>query len=273
MYSVSPQVASLWRSLLSAIIAASGVSVNVIEHNAPLLMSDLWKRADKGAVFMCGLPFSRTEPRPLLIAAPVPLPAAYGGEPRYWSEMVVHAQSPYHSISDTFGSRIAFTMPESQSGYAAALGYLMELNRVGVFEQPLYREIIAPAVTPLGALMAVIQRQAEVAPIDSYCFALLQQTRPDLTSQVRSVAQTKATPIPLLVGSPGHHLALQTAFLEAHRNVATQELMSQLLLKQFVRPQVSHYDAMRIHCDRSLHYWRTHPLATVCHPAFALGST
>ena len=121
MYSVSPAVAALWRELLSALIAQAGVSASVIEHAEPAPLDELWKRRDMGAVFMCGLPFSRTEPRPVLLAAPVPSPPEFAGQPRYWSELVVRADSGFRTVEDTFGGRIAFTVPGSQSGCVAAL--------------------------------------------------------------------------------------------------------------------------------------------------------
>jgi len=36
---------------------------------------------------------------------------------------------------------------------------------------PLYGEVITPKITPLGAMSAVIEGAADVAPIDSYAFA------------------------------------------------------------------------------------------------------
>ena len=62
------------------------------------------------AVFMCGLPFSRSDPRPELIAAPVPSPPDFRGLPQYWSAMVVRKDSPHQIIQDTFGGRIALTV-------------------------------------------------------------------------------------------------------------------------------------------------------------------
>ena len=58
---------------------------------------------------MCGLPYSRAEPRPALVAAPVPSPADFHGQPLYWSELVVRADSGFELIEDTFGHRMAFT--------------------------------------------------------------------------------------------------------------------------------------------------------------------
>src|SRR6266852_3649606 len=123
MYSVSPQAGTVWRELLLAIAAQAGVPVAVVDHPAPVPLEDLWSRTDQAAVFMCGLPYSRKVPQPVLIAAPVPSPAEFQGAPHYWSDFVVRKDSAFHRVQDAVGKRIAFTVPGSQSGCVAALSY------------------------------------------------------------------------------------------------------------------------------------------------------
>jgi hypothetical protein len=264
MYSVSPEAAALWRRLLTALIEYAGLDIQLLEHGAPQPISDLWQRRDMAAVFMCGLPFSLSDPRPELIAAPVPRPADFHGLPQYWSEMVVRQDSGYRSIGDSFGARIALTVPDSQSGCLAALGYLMTVAD----RFPLYREVITPRITPLGAMSAVIDGAAEVAPVDSYAYCLLQKFRPDLTSQLRIIARTAPTPIPPLIASTSGLDALQRVFLEAHRIAAIAPLMTDLLLERFVRPDPHTYDALRVNFEAAGRFWREHRLAAVMHPAF-----
>ncbi len=292
MYSVSPLVAGLWRTLLSAVIAEAGVAVTLIEHAAPAPLEALWSRTDQGAVFMCGLPFSRAQPQPTLIAAPVPSPAEFGGQAQYWSDFVVRADSAFGTVEETFGKRIALTVRESQSGYAAALSYFMSAKRASrsAPTQPLFAEVIAPTITPLGALSAVIEGAADIAPLDSYAFRLLRVHRPDLTSRVRVVGRTVPTPIPPLVASPHEPPpvasailqsqilqrqrdldALQSAFLDAHRTVAARSSMKALLLDRFVRPEAAAYAVLRERFAAATRYWSEHPFAAVTHPGFALG--
>jgi hypothetical protein len=265
MYSVSPGVAGLWRRLLGAVIEHAGMDIQLLEHTEPAPIDELWQRSDKAAVFMCGLPFSRSDPRPELIAAPVPSPREFGGLPQYWSELVVRKDSAFQSIEDTLGGRIALTVPDSQSGCLAALYYLMKVRD----KFPLYREVITPQITPLGALSAVIEGAADVAPIDSYAYCLLQKYRWDLTSKIRIVGRTDPTPIPPLVASRPGFEALQTAFLEAHRIGTIAPLMAGLLLERFVRPDPASYDALRLNFETATRYWREHSLAATVHPAFA----
>jgi ABC-type phosphate/phosphonate transport system substrate-binding protein len=264
MYSVSLEAAALWRGLLAAVIAHAGLDIELLEHTEPAPIKELWQRPDKAAVFMCGLPFSLSHPRPELIAAPVPAPPDFHGLPQYWSEMVVRDDSAFRSIEDTFGTRIALTVPDSQSGCLAALHYLM----TAADRFPPYGEVITPRVTPLGAMSAVIDGAAEVAPIDSYAYCLLQKYRPDLTSRLRVIARTVPTPIPPLVASGRGFETLQAAFLEAHRIASIAPLMAALLLERFVRPDPRSYDALQSNFEAATQYWKEHRLAATIHPAF-----
>jgi ABC-type phosphate/phosphonate transport system substrate-binding protein len=274
MYAVGAQAAELWRALLSAVTAQAGLNVEVIEHAPPACLDDLWRRTDMAAVFMCGLPYSRADPKPTLIAAPVPAAAEFAGLPKYWSELVVRSDSPFYDLESTLGGTICLTAPNSQSGYAAALQYLMAVDAARAAKagarSPLYREIAAPAVTPLGAVTAVVSGAADVAPIDAYAYRLLQKYRGDLTSKLRTVARTARTPIPPLVASIEGATGLRTAFTAAHRDPALKVLLAGLELSHFVTPDPRDYDALRISFESATAYWREHPLAEIVHPAFVV---
>jgi ABC-type phosphate/phosphonate transport system substrate-binding protein len=265
MYSVSPEAAGLWRSLLAAVIEHASLDIQLLEHSHPEPIDELWLRRDLAGVFMCGLPYSRSLPRPEIIAAPVPSPPDFRGLPQYWSEMVVRKDSPFQRIEDTFGGRIALTVPASQSGCLAALCYLATAGD----RFPLYREVIAPQVTPLGAISAVIGGAAEVAPVDAYAYSLLRKFRWDLTSRVRVVGRTARTPIPPLVGWEGGFDRLRAAFLEAHQIASMKVLMDDLLLEGFAVPDPNSYDALRSNAEDAGRFWTEHRFAAAVDPAFA----
>lgn len=216
---------------------------------------------------MCGLPFSRAEPQPVLVAAPVPSSREFQGQPQYWSDFVVRADSAYRTLEDTFGARIAFTVPDSQSGCLAALSHFMSLAPRAT---PLYREVIAPTITPQGNVTAVVEDRADVAPIDAYALRLLRAYRPDLTARIRVVAKTASTPIPPLIASQALP-ALQAAFLEAHQIDSIKPLMGKLLLQGFARPDPGAYGVLKKRCVAAMEYWRAHPIAASVHPAFRHG--
>jgi ABC-type phosphate/phosphonate transport system substrate-binding protein len=270
MYSVTPEVGALWRRLLAAVLCPLEMGgeprVEIVDHPPPAPIAELWARPDKAAVFMCGLPQSLASPRPALVAAPVPSPAAYRDRACYWTDLVVRADSGFETLEQTFGHRLALTSPESQSGYAAPLHELMA--HAGA--RPLYREVVAPVFTPMGALRAVIDGHADVAPLDSYALALMRRHAPDLVAQVRVVASTEPTAIPALVASGSASPAIVAAFLGANRNADSRALMEPLLLTRFERPEPAGYDALRQRFETMRAFWRSHPLAETLHPTFAL---
>src|SRR5438445_7850828 len=98
MYSVNAEAGAAWRELLSGIIAHSGVSATVIDYPPPAPLEDLWSRTDQAAVFMCGLPYSRAQPQPGLIGAPIPSPAEFHSAPHYWSDFVVRKDSALRTV-------------------------------------------------------------------------------------------------------------------------------------------------------------------------------
>jgi ABC-type phosphate/phosphonate transport system substrate-binding protein len=264
MYGVTAAAAQAWHDLLSQLARRARLPLEIIEHAAPAPISELWARRDMGAVFMCGLPFSRMQPRPYLLAAPVPSPVEFRAAPIYWSEFVVRSDSPYRAVSDTCGGRIAFTSPESQSGFAAPLQYLRQLGG----KRPLYAEIIAPQITPQGALAAVIEHRADVAAIDAYSLCLQRRFSPELSAGIRVLARTEPRPIaPLVASTPLESLA--QAFEQAHQDAALQPLLQNLCLQRFVRPDPERYQALRQEFEATLAYWRAQPLAGSAHPEFA----
>jgi hypothetical protein len=263
MYAVSVAAAEAWRELLSHLARRARLPLQVIEFPAPAPIAALWAQPRKGAVFMCGLPFTRSDPSPYPLAVPVPSPAEFRGLPLYWSEFVVHSDSPHLTLSDTFGGRIAFTSNESQSGFAAPLRHLSKARGA----RPLFREVIAPQVTPQGALAAVAEGRADVAAIDAYSLQLLRRYAPELVANSRVVARTEPRPMPLLVSSEPMP-ALSRAFLEAHADPALHPAMADLRLSRFVRPDPSDYRQLQTEYQDALAYWCRHELAAVVHPEF-----
>lgn len=254
MYSVSPAVATAWKDLLRWVVARAGVDWEVIDHAAPAPLGELWDRSDLGCVFMCGLPFTQRKPQPRLIAAPVPSPARYLNKPIYFTDLIVRADAPFERLEDTFGKRLAYTVEDSQSGYHAVRNHLLAYRTP---ERPrLYARTVGPLVTPRRVLEAIIAGDADVGPLDSYAHDLLRKHEPALANQVRTIATTRATPIPLLVAAAGTDDAViervRAALLavkDAPELAATRDA---LLLAGFAVPQPGDYDVLPAAIDAAV---------------------
>lgn len=198
MYSVAPGALAAWKRLFGLVAGKSGVPLTIIEHAFPALLNDLWRRDDLACTFMCGWPWLRLGLGHQIVAAPVPKAEWTGGRPVYRTHFVVHRDSPFQRLEDTFGHRFAFTIDDSHSGYNAPRRHLMDY-RTG--SAPLFAEIIGPLTTPRRMLEAIADGRTDVGPLDSFAYGLLQRHEPALAEKTRVVASTAPVPIPALMAS------------------------------------------------------------------------
>ena len=235
MYASAPSLSAAWRRFLEWVTARSGVAMDVIEHAHPALLDDLWAREDMACVFMCGYPWALRERRPRLLAAPVPSPTRYGGRPIYFTDFIVRADTPFRTLEDTFGSRIAYSVEESHSGYNAARHHLLAYRTAA--RPALYAGTVGPLISQRVVLDAVLDGRADVAPVDSYLLDLWRRHLPDVAARVRVVATTLPAPIPPLVASPGADDAVcrrvTAALAEAHRAPEIASTLEALLVSRF----------------------------------------
>lgn len=200
MYSVAAGAADAWKRLFAWLSRESGVALTVVDHAFPARLNDLWMRDDLACTFMCGWPWLRLARGHAVVAAPVPAAPYAAGRPAYCSHFVVHKDSPFRALEDTFGHRFAFTIEDSHSGYNAPRHHLMRY-RTG--HAPLYAEVIGPLTTPRRMAEAIGEGRTDVGPLDSFAFDLLCRHEPELTAPLRILASTPAVPIPALMASKG----------------------------------------------------------------------
>jgi len=244
MYGSSPTMSQAWRALLTRVSETSGVGLEVIEHAYPAPLDELWERPDMGCVFMCGYPWALRRDRPRLLAAPVPSPARYGNRPFYFTDFVVRADSPFHTLEDTFGRRLAYSIENSHSGYNAARYHLLAYRTPA--RRALYAETLGPFVSQRRVLDAILEGRADVAPLDSYLLDLWRAHQPEVIAGVRVIATTEPAPIPPLVASPEISKdtcsRLTATLLEAHEDPALAESLQSLLLARFVEATPAGYE-------------------------------
>ena len=199
MYDVSESVGQAWHALFAHVATRAIVDWSWIDHAAPAPVSALWARPDCGCVFMCGLPYISSPVRKRLLAAPVPALPRYGDRPVYYTEFIARTDAPFDVLEQSFGTRLACMLEESNSGYNAPRHHLLRLAPADA--QALYRPTAAPTPTPREVIDAVLGGAAEVGVVDSYVLDLLRRHEPGLISGLRTLAVTQASPIPPLVAS------------------------------------------------------------------------
>jgi len=198
MYSVAPAAAAAWRALLERVSRDAGVALDFMDYPAPQPLDVLWARDDLGCVQMCGYPYAMAQPRPALIATPVPMRF---GAPVYATDFVVRADSPFQSLEDTFGYRIGWTVQHSQSGFNAARHHLLRYRSA---DRPrLYAQSLGNLVTARAIVQAVLDGRIDVGPLDAWWHELLKLHEPATAARLRTVATTATVPAPPFVAAPG----------------------------------------------------------------------
>ena len=219
MYAVSPEAEAAWSALLAHVAADAGVALAYEPYPAPQPLEDLWRRADLGAVFMCGYPIALRLAEVVPLASPIPAASWAEGRALYRSDFIVRADSGFRSLDQTFGGTIGWTVEHSHSGFNAPRHHLLALRRPD--GDPLYRDGVGGLVTARGIVDAVIDRRIDVGPLDSYWHLLLKRHRPDLADQLRVIAATDLAPLPALV-APWFAALGETLCLQGFASV-TQE--------------------------------------------------
>ncbi len=218
MYNVAPVVTAAWDRLFGWLQERTGVELEVIYHAFPTPIEELWAMPGLGCVLMCGYPYARSEPRPQLLAAPIPSFDHYEGKPVYFSYLLVGEDSQFETIEDTFGGRISWTIENSQSGFNAVRSFLLPYRTA---ECPqLYRKSIGPIGTFSVGIEGIRKGEIDVVPVDSFSYDLMREYAPGDIAGTRIIATTPAAPMPPLVAGhdadPEVVARLRAALIEAH---------------------------------------------------------
>jgi ABC-type phosphate/phosphonate transport system substrate-binding protein len=248
MYAVAPGAAAAWKRLFAWLRDASGIALDIIDHAYPAPLDALWDRDDLGAAFMCGWPFAQRAEKPKLVAAPIPAAARYAGRPIYFTDLVVRADSPFETLADTFGHRLAYTATGSHSGFNAQRFHLGSRYP----GESRYGPWVGPYTTPRKIVEAILAGEADVGPLDSFAHDLLRRHEPALMAGVRIVESTDPAPIPSLIASgatPDEIVdALQDALLGVGQRSELAELRADLCIAGFARTAEEDY---RVTVDRA----------------------
>jgi ABC-type phosphate/phosphonate transport system substrate-binding protein len=254
MYAVTAECKADWHRVLAWAVACADLDWTIVDHDAPAPLSALWSRDDLGAAFMCGLPFARRSPRPILVAAPIPRPPRYGGRPVYCTDIAVAASSRHERLEDTFGGLVGYTVADSMSGAVALREHLLPFRAARGAR--LYRGAVGGLLNAQGVIDALAAGRIDVGPLDGVSHDLIRAYDPARAARVRVVASTAMRPIPPLVATAplaADALARLRDALVVGTHAASEvaDAMARLQLRGFAVPDVADYDALAAIADRS----------------------
>lgn len=240
MYAVAPGAAAAWARIFDHLTATTGIALHQLHHAMPTPIAELWARKNLACTFLCGWPWAEEGFLRRALAAPV---LVEEGAAQYRSRLVVRADGPFHTITDTFGHRVGWTLRDSHSGFSALRHHLLAYRTPDRPE--LYAQSIGPIHTPRKIIEAVIGGEIDIGPVDSFAFWTLARHAPELTRQVRVIDSTDAVAVPLLVADPSRpeaeSAALQEALLALHKTETGRALLAPVGVARFVLPDQAAY--------------------------------
>jgi phosphonate transport system substrate-binding protein len=198
--------------------------------------------------FLCGLQYVRAQlerPGELeLLAAPVLAGARYQHQPVYFSDVVVRAESPYHTLEDLAGERWAYNEESSHSGYNLVYVSLLERG----LALPYFGTQIRSGAH-LKSLQLVLHGEVAATAIDSHIMDVVRLRDEQAAQQIRVIDTFGPSTIPPVVVAahldPVLKQELRAALLTLHRDAQVAASLHNGAITQFVPIEDEHYDDIR----------------------------
>lgn len=206
---------------------------------------------DEGQInlcWICGLPYVRkadhSSSQIELLAAPVMQGDRYQNRPIYYSDLVVHTDSPFMNLADLRNASWAYNEPGSQSGYNV-VRYELALRG----ETSGFFGLVLESGAHLASLKMILDRDVDASAIDSTVLELELLKDPSLQSQIRIIDTFGPSPIPPWVVSkntpPELQKRLRELFLHMDRDPKGRALLSKGRMIRFAPLNDRDYDPIR----------------------------
>ena len=179
---LAPSLMPLYQAVVDAVGRKLGVGTElIVETSYEACLEDL-----NDVCFVCSLPYVMYERQGISLAVPIAAPilsgARYMGAPVYFSDVIVHRDSPFRSFLDLRGRSWAYNEPLSQSGYGITRYHLVVLGETkgffgSVVESGFHQE----------SIRMVLHREVDGSAIDSQVLAVAFRDDPELRRSLRIV--------------------------------------------------------------------------------------
>ena len=254
-YAVTARVEVAWKELLVRIGREADIAFDFLSYPLPQPQEELWSRSDLGCIFMmCGYPIAMRHFAVAPIAAPIPSATWAQGHALYRSDLIVKADSRFHTLTDTFGGRLGWTTNHSHSAFNALRHHLLRYRTP--HRPALYSRVVGDLGSVRKLFDSVCDGTIDVGSIDAHWHLLLQRYQPELAAHVRVVESTATAPIPAFVASPAVARdiidRLATSFDSAVHQKWFHPLADAILIRGFAACALEDFDIIRSREDEAV---------------------
>jgi phosphonate transport system substrate-binding protein len=176
-----------------------------VEFRDDIAWQDAYRLVGEGEMdlaWICGMPYVKLadQPQPpvTLLAAPVMAEGRYEDRPIYFSDVVVHRDSPYRSFADLRGATWAYNEPGSQSGYHITRYHLATMGEGWSF----FGRVVKTGAHR-RSLKMVINGEIDASAIDSTVLEWVLEEQQAARELLQIIGVLGPSPIPPWVMSQG----------------------------------------------------------------------
>ena len=210
------------------------------------------RQLDAGEIhvcWLCGLPYVWKADRRAraieLVAAPVMVAERYGGQPVYFSDVVVRSNSGFTSFSDLRGASWAYNEPNSHSGYNVVRHHLRGIGESTGY----FREAVESGAHQISLKM-VVDGKIDASAIDSTVLEAELARAPHVRSDIRIIGSLGPSPMPPWVMRRDLPVAMKHSLREVILGMGDdpdgQDILHAWGISRFVPVNDATYDPIRL---------------------------
>jgi len=200
------------------------------------------------AGFVCGLAYVKLVRQPQAALEPLVAPILrgdrYGGKAVYFSDVIVHRDSPYYSFGDLRGRSWCYNERLSQSGYGVTKYHLAMIGETMGF----FGEVIEAGYHH-RSIRLVSSGKVDAATIDSHVLALAFRHHSDLAAYLRIIETLGPSTIQPIVVSRRLPRSLRremrAALIEMHADSTARDEFDRALIQRFTSVNDDSYADIR----------------------------
>ena len=245
---IAPNQDDIWSSIIAYLAEQLALPFTFVTD---LGWAERYAALAKGEIQMaaiCGAPYVRMvaqRPPPVeLLAAPVFRAPLYDDRPVYFSDVLVNAESDFHSFDDLRGASFAFNEVGSFSGYEAMRYFLASRGEDGS-----YFGSVLQSGSHAQSLQMVLNRQADCAAIDSTMLEQELLAHAAIAPKLRVVELIGPSPmLPWVASSQldsGLRARIRHALTTMHKTEAGIHLLHTTPVARFAPVSDADYNPMR----------------------------
>lgn len=241
---LAPNMLPVHRYLMDALGRALGcaVELKVGQDYTEVLQADL--------AFICGLPYvlyreaHAAAPAFEALVAPVLRGERFQNRPIYFSDVIVHRDSPFQTFADLRGCSWAYNEPLSQSGYGITRYTLLMRGEITRF----FSRVVQTGFHQRSIRM-VATREVDASAVDVQVLAIELREHPQYGERLRVIDSFGPSTIQPLVAAAhlpdGLKRDIQVILTELHRDPTSRPFLDKGMIDHYAAVSDADYDDIR----------------------------